>query len=231
MPLARTPRPARAGTLVALLATLLLISCSKREPEQKHETAEELVKQSVVPKDQPTPDFSFPSEVRSQNEELNAFLEAFQQICAKGEYFRYRDLVSRQVEPIARDHFVGIWRAVARVKIELIRRLPLVEELRKSNVLGPLEAVHDPVYAVLVRVELREQAKLRDEDDRLVSLLVFPEGSTIEAAEWVLAPAPARVRDALRSAAGITAVDDTVYISGTGPSSSPDSSSSAPSSE
>lgn len=220
----RIPCGHRVGHILAASALILSSGCGKRAQEKPQETAEQLVSQRVVPQDQPTPDFSFPENVRSKNDELNNFLEEFQQVCANGEYFRYRDLVSRQVEPIARDQFVGIWRAVAHVKIELIRRLPLVDDMRKSNVLGPLEAVHDPVYAVLVRVDLRENAKVHEPNDRFVSLLVFREGSSEDTARWVLAPAPERVRTALRKAAGVEQVDEVVYFSGGGASSSPASS-------
>lgn len=227
-----TPCLSVAGLAATLCLTIIPAGCSDREPEKRQETANELLMQRVVPPDEAPAIFEFPAEVRSKNEELNAFLEEFQEICANGEYFRYRDLVSRQVEPIAREQFVGIWQAVEQVRIELIRRLPYVEKLRESNVLGPLDAVHDPVYAVLVRVDLREQAKVRGPAGRFVSLLVFPEGSSAESARWVLAPAPERVRAALRAEAGVADESELDYISGGGsPSSSSAPASSSSSSE
>lgn len=184
----------RLAVRLAAIAVVLNLSvpggCRREEPDNAPPTVAQQVAEQVVPADQSPPAFVFPPEVRAKNESLNAFLEEFQQVCANGEYLRYRGLVSRQVEPLDKDRFVAAWHAVDQVTIRLIRRLPR------------LESLPDPAYGVLVHVLLHDSAQL-ERRERNVALMVFREPDEKQQERWVMAPAPEPIREALREAAGL----------------------------
>jgi hypothetical protein len=178
----------RGVPLVAAVSLLVGVACRRDQPQAERPTVAKQVSERVVPPDQPPPTLVFPPEQRSKNESLNAFIEEFQEICAKGEYLRYRSLVSREVEPFDKDQFVAAWHAVERVSIELVRRLPR------------LESLPDPAYGVLVHVLVRESAQ-QERLERSVALMVFREPDENQRERWVVAPAPEPIRDALREEA------------------------------
>lgn len=201
-------RPCRRFGLLAALLAAAAGGCGSHEERAPDKTAEERLDESIVPDDAEKPTFVFPASARSKNEDLNAFLEEFHEICARGEYFRYRDLVSRQIEPIAKEQFVTIWSAVNEVTIHTIRRLPYVKLLDKQGLIARFDDIRDPVYAVLVHVKLKQSPRPEDRDGRYVSLMVFREGGP-NGEHWVMSPAPAQVRRALRVEAGVDEMVDT----------------------
>ena len=128
------------------------------------------------------PTFSFPREVTCDNANVNEFVKRFVKSCLSGDYARYREMVTRLVEPIGREAFETAWHAVRRVEVRLI---VLTEGV---------QGYPPPVYLVEAEVEMREPEAsdahvVAGPGIRNVNILVFQ-----EADEWVMAPAPREIR-------------------------------------
>lgn len=156
--------------------------CS-REPAEAIEEGDGGLAADLSPGD-PKPEFEFPDSARCSNESLNEFLDEFGFICERGEYDRYRLALSRQIEPVQKRNFERIWNTVEHVRVELIKRLPEMEE------------VPSPAYAVLLQTRLREEY-VQARPERRITMVVFQERG-----EWVFAPpADERIGQAMRRAA------------------------------
>jgi hypothetical protein len=169
----------------AICAAALILACGCRnenEPEPNSDALVDTIDTTLAPEEEP-PVFEFPDACRSKNESLNEFLDEFRGICERGEYGRYRSMVSVLIDPLEKQRFENIWHAAEHVRIELIKRLPEKIELPP------------PAYAVLARVKLRDEY-VNDEPVRLICVVAFQEEGA-----WVLAPSPdERINRAMRAA-------------------------------
>jgi hypothetical protein len=177
-------------------AAALALSCACRSengPEATTEAVVETINTTLPPEKEP-PVFEFPEACRSKNESLNEFLDEFRGICERGEYGRYRSVVSVLIDPLEKERFENIWHAAEHVRIELIKRLPEKIELPP------------PAYAVLARVKLRDEY-VKDEPVRLVNVVAFREEG-----EWVFAPSPdERINRAMRIALRKTQAEEELF--------------------
>ncbi|UCG33368.1 MAG: hypothetical protein JSU68_01810 [Phycisphaerales bacterium] len=189
----------------AVCAAALVLTCGCRGEDGPEPTSAALVDtiDTRLPPEEEPPVFEFPEECRSKNESLNEFLDEFRGICERGEYGRYRPMVSVLTDPLEKERFENIWHAAEHVRIELIKRLPEKVDLPP------------PAYAVLARVKLREEY-VKDEPVRLVSVVAFREEG-----EWVFAPSPdERINRAMRAAWRETQTEDEEPFAETQPTTS-----------
>lgn len=156
------------GALMGVAGALLCTTGCDRGSDAPADTPETVVE--AAPK---LPVLTFPNALRRKHPDATAFLDQFLAVCLNGDYFGYRQLVSRAYTPESRERFSAIYDAVEEVEIEL------VEQVR-------LPRVPEPTYRVVTRVHFDEvsRARLR-EDSRRIAFLVFPEQDELR-----MAPAP-----------------------------------------
>ncbi len=160
-----------AFAVVLLLAGLVCLpGCKRRDGSDPRDTVDE----KIIPVDEAAgkPLLEFPKAVRCEDESLNAFIEDFYDTCCRGEYDKFRLMMSTRVDPFTPERFKKSLTAVDRVQIEVIKKLPDVTE------------VPPPIYVVRSKVFLRKNVP-KDALERTISILVFR-----EAGKWVMAPAP-----------------------------------------
>jgi len=167
----RTPRCPRAFLFTAILLALLLSGGCKRRGEQAP-AVEDGTRRVRLDPTVAKPMLEFPRPVQSEDTSLNKFIEEFYGVCCRGEYDRFRLMMSTRVDPFTPERFKKAMTAVERVRIEAIEELPEVAD------------VPPPVYVVRSQVHLRPGEK-RGQLERTVTILVFK-----EADKWVMAPAP-----------------------------------------
>ncbi len=139
------------------------------------------------------PGLEFPKRVRCDNDEVNEFIQEFYRTCFLNEYDRFRLMMSTRVDPFTPERFKRALTAVEQIEIVSIERLPDVED------------VPPPVYLVRADVRFRPTARTEDKH-KTVAIVVFR-----EVGNWVMAPAPAALRDGLDAfleAEGIEAPQD-----------------------
>ena len=189
----------------AVYSAALVLTCACRSENEAEPTSGSLVDTidtTLAPEQEP-PVFEFPEARRSKNESLNQFLDEFRGICERGEYGRYRPMVSVLTDPLEKERFENIWHAAEHVRIELIKRLPEKVDLPP------------PAYAVLARVKLRDEY-VKDEPVRLVSVVAFREEGG-----WVFAPSPdERINRAMRAALQKTQAEEEELSAETQPTTS-----------
>jgi len=163
----------------ALLVAALMCLPGCEDRKNKTSTEEENAGKVRLGPEAGRPQLDFPKALKSTDPSLNDFIETFYSTCCKGEYDKFRLMLSTRVDPLAPERFKKSLTAVERVQIEAVEKLPDVAE------------VPPPIYLVRSRIRLREGTRT-DRRDRSISILVFREGT-----KWVMAPAPKNLRQEL----------------------------------
>jgi hypothetical protein len=116
------------------------------------------------------PNVSFAPGVTSGNEQVNAFVGNFIELCRRGDYEQYRLCWTAYGTPISGERFQHMWGFARKVVITQITPVP---ETAKAM---------QPAYLIKARVELDPKAKIAGKD---VELMVQREDN-----RWAIAPAP-----------------------------------------
>lgn len=163
---------AAAGICIAGLAAIASTGCERGSNQADDRNAGVTAANSAARRHVPT--LVFPTEIRSAQPEIGAFLDEFLNTWLSMDYLGYRRLVSRAHNPESRERFELICEATASVRVELIERV----ETREYPT---------PAYRTVFEVELTpEAAQRRREFERKIAILIFP-----ELGEWRMAAAPA----------------------------------------
>lgn len=123
------------------------------------------------------PALEFPKRVQCDDPSVNRFIEEFYEACCKGDYDRFRLMMSTRIDPFTPERFKKALEAVEVVRIVSVDLLPDVAD------------VPPPIYLVRAHVRLRQEVK-KPERERTIAILVLK-----EADKWVMFPAPPELRD------------------------------------
>jgi hypothetical protein len=178
--------PHPAAWLVGVGVLVVMVGCKGRSNTPAPE--EEGTRKVRLDPSGERPMLEFPKAAQSDDASMNRFIEEFYDTCCKGEYDKFRLMMSTRVDPFAEQRFKKSLVAIERVQIEGIERLPDVAE------------IPPPIYVVRSRVKLRPSMQKPgdvDRTNRTIAILVFK-----EAGKWVMAPAPKSVMKDLDLLAG-----------------------------
>lgn len=144
------------------------------------------------------PSVEFPSDVRSDDADLNNFLDHLLRQCAAGEYGSYRLAVASEYEPLPRRAFERAWYNVEQVRVRKILKVhePDAALVERPDIREELKA---PIYCVHATIRLRQRPdRPVPQPIREVVVLVVQEQG-----EWKLGPpAPLALKQRIVGAQG-----------------------------
>lgn len=116
------------------------------------------------------PSVTFAPGVTSGNEQVNAFVHDFIDLCRRGDYEQYRLRWTAYGTPVSGERFTAMWKFARKIVITQI--IPLPENIK----------VMHPAYVIRASVELDPKARVPSKE---VEVMVQWEEN-----RWAIAPAP-----------------------------------------
>ncbi len=183
-----------AGCIVVIVCLACVVGCRNRAAE----TPAEPNQPTAATATSEVPILNFPAEVRSDNPEINAFVERMVDAFRNEDYQAYRQMVTRHVEPIGRGNFSKAWLVVERITITTTREITITDQMRQASDHPLVKLVAEgPVYLIEGVVEIKPEA---ERDTQYPAMFVFR-----EADRWVMAPAPRSLAAAVSTTQPATA--------------------------